>query len=239
MKSSTSSSSSLTLAKKKRTPNTSLIPRALPPTLLTRAKHIFFESEDVQYMSPEESKVHVFGYKNIPRKQCAYSNPPGMHYGFSGSRIKAHPESDLPIISEIRAIVETLATMDSGIPTTFNFVLVNFYRDGKDHIGWHNDNEGDMIQDSIIASLSLGASRDFDLRLIKDHQVKHRVILDDNTLLLMKPPTNSEWHHCVPQRLKLIRPRVNLTFRQFKPQVARKPQHISAIQQQVASEPQE
>jgi alkylated DNA repair dioxygenase AlkB len=93
------------------------------------------------------------------------------------------------------------------------------YRDGKDHMGEHRDDEKELDQKSGIASVSLGQVRDFVLRHSDARGKKKRSIppvkipLGHGSLLLMKPPTNTFWYHSIPQRKSLPGVRINLTFR--------------------------
>ncbi len=102
---------------------------------------------------------------------------------------------------------------------SYNFVLVNRYSDGNHCIGEHRDDESELNPDVPIASLTLGASRDFyfkhaDARSGRDRSIaKVQLVLDDGLLLLMEKPTNRHWYHALPRRKKCSGVRINLTFR--------------------------
>ena len=99
----------------------------------------------------------------------------------------------------------------------FNSVLLNYYRDGNDTVGWHADNEEGLGLQPFIASISLGAERDFQLRRIDDPKgSKLTVPLPSGSLLVMGGETQTNWHHAVPRRKRVKTPRVNLTFRMFE-----------------------
>lgn len=119
---------------------------------------------------------------------------------------------------------------------TFNYAYLNYYRDGKDSIGFHSDKEEILEEGSTIASLSLGATRDFVIRHIKDTRLaqdmsddklrlkaleaaKQTIPLKSGSLLLMKKQTQKIYHHHVPKRLNVKSPRINITFRHIKDQV--------------------
>ena len=196
-------------------PNLKDIPFFLPKDMLKRAHDLFFHSEGIQYLSKEQNQVFVGGsYKQVPRKQAAYSPVLGMTYSFSGTTVEARDEAEVPLLKELRLYVEE----KTGV--AFNFVFINYYETGQNTIGWHSDDEKDMVAGATIGSLTFGTSRDFDFRLKKDSSVKHRVQLHDNHLLLMLHPTNRDWHHSLPRRARVNQPRVNLTFRQFKTQAS-------------------
>jgi len=87
------------------------------------------------------------------------------------------------------------------------------YRDGHDSMGWHSDDEPELGSSPIIASLSLGASRYFDMRGIPSRHLKHRLELNPGSLLLMSGDTQKNWQHCVPKQTTVAAARINLTFR--------------------------
>lgn len=102
--------------------------------------------------------------------------------------------------------------------TTFNSVLINYYRNGKDRVAWHSDDEKELGKNPVIASVSLGAERKFKLRhkKFKENQLKHEVLLANGSLLVMSGTTQHHWLHEVPRTAKPIGPRINLTFRVIK-----------------------
>lgn len=104
----------------------------------------------------------------------------------------------------------------------FNFVLVNRYNDGNDHMGEHRDDEADLVPKSAIASVSVGQARDFIFRHrdARGSGAKRKIDpvkfeLSHGSLLIMNHPTNVYWFHSLPVRKKVICPRINLTFRQM------------------------
>ncbi|KAM8865293.1 DNA oxidative demethylase ALKBH2 [Synchiropus picturatus] len=172
--------------------------------------------EEVVYATGEESKVQVFGKLcNIPRKQATYGDA-GLKYTYSGVARLACAWT--PTLEYIRDKV-TKATGQ-----IFNFVLVNRYKDGQDHMGEHRDDEKELDPLCPIASVSFGAARDFIFRH-RDARGKHscrqidpvKLELAPGSLLLMNAPTNTLWYHSLPVRKKVLRPRVNLTFRRILP----------------------
>ena len=94
------------------------------------------------------------------------------------------------------------------------------YKDGMDKMGFHKDDEKELCRETPIASLTLGAERDF----VFKHEdkaakiVDEKLLLQDGLLLLMHAPTNRFWYHAIPQRKACKIPRINLTFRQIKQQ---------------------
>jgi alkylated DNA repair dioxygenase AlkB len=112
-----------------------------------------------------------------------------------------------PELQAIREIVEPLA----GI--TFNSVLLNYYRDGNDSVAWHSDKESIMGSQPVIASVSFGQVRSFDIRNKADHEEHYSVKLEHGSFLLMKAGLQERWEHRIAKSTKPMRARVNLTFR--------------------------
>ncbi|XP_074494120.1 DNA oxidative demethylase ALKBH2 [Sebastes fasciatus] len=170
--------------------------------------------EEVVYATGEESKVHVFGkMHNIPRKQATCGDE-GLTYTYSGvKRLACTWTTTLEYIRD--AVTKTTGQ-------TFNFVLVNRYKDGQDHMGEHRDDEKELDPLCPIASVSLGAPRDFIFRH-RDARGKEsrrqidpvKLELAHGSLLLMNSPTNTFWYHSLPVRKKVFLPRINLTFRRI------------------------
>lgn len=170
--------------------------------------------EEIVYSTGEEATVQLFGkLYNIPRKQATYGDA-GVTYTYSGVKRSACPWT--PTLNFIRdAVTETTGQ-------TFNFVLVNRYKDGQDHMGEHRDDEKELDPLCPIASVSLGAARDFVFRH-RDTRGKQslrqiepvKLELAHGSLLLMNPPTNTLWYHGLPVRKKVLLPRINLTFRRI------------------------
>jgi alkylated DNA repair dioxygenase AlkB len=163
--------------------------------------------KEVQFMTPEESAIMMMGKRiEIPRKQCGYGDVE-TYYRFTGVKVDAG--SWTPTLKKIRDHI----FKRFNVPV--NFVLVNLYVDGKDYIGWHSDDEGDLCKTAPIFSLSLGATRDFQLR----HKVSGQTFeqpLRSNSMTVMYPPCQRAYKHQIPKRLKVKDPRLNLTFRVMK-----------------------
>ncbi|XP_061624348.1 DNA oxidative demethylase ALKBH2-like [Phyllopteryx taeniolatus] len=179
------------------------------------ADHLFQKlEEEVIYSTGEEAKVQVFGkVYDIPRKQATYGDT-GLTYTYSGVTRLACPWT--PTLEYIRDSVAKITGH------TFNFVLINRYKDGQDHMGEHRDDERELDPLSPIASVSLGAARDFIFRH-GDARGKRsgrrvepvKLVLAHGSLLLVNSPTNSFWYHSLPVRKKVLLPRINLTFRRI------------------------
>ena len=99
-----------------------------------------------------------------------------------------------------------------------NGVLLNYYRDGQDSMGWHSDDEPELRRDPLVASLSLGGSRRFDLRRKGQTRIAHSLELTHGSLLVMRGATQHHWQHQVAKTRRSCMPRLNLTFRLVYPQ---------------------
>ncbi|EZP71506.1 alpha-ketoglutarate-dependent dioxygenase AlkB [Novosphingobium resinovorum] len=95
----------------------------------------------------------------------------------------------------------------------YNSMLANLYRDGSDAIGWHSDGEPELGREPVIASISLGAERRFDLRRRDDHADVARIRLEHGSLLVMSGGTQRNWQHAIARTRAAIGERINLTFR--------------------------
>lgn len=152
----------------------------------------------------EDGAIRIFGKTvPIPRKEAFFSLN-GESYGYSGKRLENHrftPELK-ELLKKIRSIYHH----------PYNSVLINLYRDGNDSNGWHADNEKELGKDPVIASVSLGASRSFDLK----HNLNGRRLrfeLNNGDLLIMGGELQHFWKHQIPKRKMITSPRINLTFR--------------------------
>lgn len=174
-------------------------------------RHLFTQLEaEVNYFTGHLATVKVFGkIHNLPRKQSAYGEP-GLEYRYSGTTIPAKPWT--PTLEYLRDVIEE----KTGF--RYNFVLVNRYKDGADKMGFHKDDEKELDPEVPIASLTLGAERDFIFRhqdKRTNHLADEKLVLTNGLLLLMRPPTNRWWYHGLPPRKKCTAPRINLTFRRI------------------------
>jgi alkylated DNA repair dioxygenase AlkB len=94
-----------------------------------------------------------------------------------------------------------------------NSVLANLYRDGADHMGWHADDESELGAEPVIASVSLGAARQFQFRPRPRGAIALRLDLRPGSMLVMAGATQRHYHHRVPPTARPVGPRINLTFR--------------------------
>jgi alkylated DNA repair dioxygenase AlkB len=104
--------------------------------------------------------------------------------------------------------------VEAATGARFAFVLLNRYRNGNDSVAWHNDREVAGLAQPVIASLTLGATRAFDLRPKADRQRIISIDLEHGDLLIMRGATQEHWEHRVAKDPRIGGERLNLTFRQ-------------------------
>lgn len=143
------------------------------------------------------------GIKPLPRL-TAWQGDPGAVYVYSGIRNVPLPWSST--VLQIKNIVERTTGAH------FNSVLLNRYRSGNDSMGWHADRERELGATPVIASVSLGAARRFDLRHNETGAIRS-FELTSGSLLVMRGNTQAQWRHRVPKAPSLQGERINLTFR--------------------------
>ncbi len=141
----------------------------------------------------------------VPRLVCWYGDP-GASYRYSG--VSHEPQSWTPTLSALRTRLQAFTGQ------FFNSALGNYYRTGKDSMGWHADREAELGQNPYIASLSLGGDRLFKLRH-KNSGASVDVVLSSGSLLLMHGTLQHHWRHCLPKTSRPVPARINLTFRRI------------------------
>lgn len=152
--------------------------------------------------------ITVWGKQHPQPRLVAWFGNEGSRYTYSGVSFDPLPWTDL--LSDIRGRVEAVAN------TSFNSVLLNYYRDHRDSMGFHSDDEPELGKAPIIASLSLGEQRRFVLKHKVRKDIKPvRLELESGSLLLMRGETQRNWKHGIDKLTRPCGPRVNLTFRRI------------------------
>lgn len=155
-----------------------------------------------------QDDITVFGKTYAqPRLTALFAN---NTLPYSYANITMHPEVFSRELLQIKAAIEAIE------PTVFTTCLANLYRDGKDSNGWHADDEKELGQNPVIASVTLGQERWFHLKHKEDKSLKQKILLCHGSLLIMKGPTQHFWKHQIPKTTKPIGERINLTFRVIK-----------------------
>jgi alkylated DNA repair dioxygenase AlkB len=164
----------------------------------------FFYEELLQKIEWKNDEAVIFGKHFITKRKVAWYASKAFSYTYSNTTKHA------------LLFTETLLLLKNKIEektaVTFNACLLNLYHDGKEGMGWHSDDEKELIQNGCIASLSFGAERKF---MLKHKTTKETVsiVLESGSLLLMKGETQKHWLHQLPKSTKVKTPRINLTFR--------------------------
>lgn len=154
----------------------------------------------------EQRSIRIFGQEIPQPRLTAWYGDAEARYSYSG--LAWEPRPWLPALQALRQRLEAVTG------SRFNSVLLNLYRDGRDSMGWHADDEPELGPEPAIASLSLGATRRFRLRPRAGlGYAPLGLDLPSGSLLLMRGPTQQHWQHALPKTARPIGPRLNLTFR--------------------------
>ena len=158
----------------------------------------------------KQDHIRIQGNAIALPRLTAWHGEPGTSYGYSGIQNEPAPWFD-----ELAQIRDALIQACAG--TRFNSVLLNRYRSGSDSVAWHADNEPELGSCPIIASVSLGAPRQFSFKHKTDPALRGKVILSHGDLLVMRGTTQRHWLHQIPKTTKAVGERINLTFRLVNP----------------------
>ena len=167
-----------------------------------------FEKIHFKNIKWKQDTIKMYG-KTIPLPRItSWYGDEGASYKYSG--ISSEPNAWNKGLLYIKEQIEKIST------TRFNSVLLNWYRNGEDYLNWHKDDEPELGENPIIASVNFGESRDFQIRYIADHDKKLTIPLTHGSLLIMAGEMQHYWEHCIPKRKKVNQSRFNLTFRTVK-----------------------
>ncbi len=149
--------------------------------------------------------IKMYG-ENIPLPRLtSWYGDAGKSYTYFGITSQPNPWN--------KGLLYIKGKIEQTTALSFNSVLLNWYRSGEDHMGWHADDEQELGKNPVIASVNFGATRDFVLRRIDDPTIKIVIPLQHGTLLVMGGELQHYWQHSVPKRKKVKDSRFNLTFR--------------------------
>ena len=155
-------------------------------------------------ISWQSSAIIMFGKKiDVPRLECWYGDL-GCEYTYSGKSLKRFEFPNF--LLNLRMLIE------KKVNANFNSVLANLYRDGQDSMGLHADDEKELGNEPVIASISLGENRPI---IFQNKKTKEKVTFDQphGSLLVMQGKTQDHWKHAINKSKKIDKPRINLTFR--------------------------
>lgn len=168
----------------------------------------FILRELIEHVPWRSEVINLWGKQYRQPRLVAWFGDAGARYTYSGLSLEPMPWSEL--LSLVRAHVESLAEV------SFNSVLLNYYRDHRDGMGMHSDDEPELGKNPVIASVSVGERRTFVMkhRFRKELKPVH-LPLESGSLLLMKGPTQHHWKHGINKVSSPCGARVNLTFRRI------------------------
>lgn len=192
-----------------------LEPLRVPDAEVLYASHVDFGEPDhallahlIEAIPWRSESIVLWGKTYVQPRLIAWYGDPGASYTYSGLTLTPLPWT--PALLGIKQRVEQLSD------AVFNSVLLNYYRDGQDSMGFHSDDEPELGPAPIIASVSLGDERTFVLRHKKKKQLKPiRLPLASGSVLLMRGDTQRNWRHAVEKEQRPCGPRINLTFRRI------------------------
>ncbi|MBP9885439.1 MAG: alpha-ketoglutarate-dependent dioxygenase AlkB [Leptospiraceae bacterium] len=175
------------------------------PNFFKEEESDFFFEYLLHNVKWQQDKIWMFQkYVDIPRLNAWYGEA-NKNYSYSGIPMKPNPW--LPQLVEIKNRIETISNVK------FTSTLINLYRDGKDSVDWHADDERELGKNPVIGSVSFGETRVFKLRHLKDKSLKTDVELTHGSFALMRGETQHFWEHKISKTAKQVKPRINLTFR--------------------------
>ena len=184
------------------------------PDADVRFQHHFYDagfcaaalSELREQIDWQHAQITVFGKRYWQPRLSAVYGDTGVSYTYSGLTLPTMPWT--PLLHRIRD------DLHQATGHQFNSVLLNYYRDQHDSMGWHSDDETALGAQPVIASLSFGATREFKLKHKTRAELNTvRLDLTDGSLLLMAGSTQRCWKHAVDKSRIDTGARINLTFR--------------------------
>jgi alkylated DNA repair dioxygenase AlkB len=163
----------------------------------------------------QQSMIKLYGQSRLIPRLNAWYGDPEAHYQYSGLNLQPLPWT--PALLQLRAAIEqTLKSLTSSSdlnPRPLNSVLTNLYRDERDSVAWHSDDEPELGPQPLIVSLSLGAARRFSLKHKRIKGERCDLMLTSGSLLIMSGATQQYWQHALLKQTLKSGPRINLTFR--------------------------
>jgi len=159
----------------------------------------------IKEMPWKQSTQKMWDKEYLTPRLTSWHGDVGTDYSVFGKISNPNPWT--PELLVLKEKVEAVA----GI--RFNSVLLNYYRDGNDSVAWHSDRESVLGKNPVIASVSFGQVRSFDIRNKVNHQQHYSVKLEHGSFLLMKAGLQEHWEHRIAKSVKPMKARINLTFR--------------------------
>lgn len=152
-----------------------------------------------------QDKIQMFGKTHALPRLSSWHGDANRAYTYSGMTLQPNPWNN-PLLWLQKQLLNITSIR-------FNSVLLNWYRDGQDHISWHTDDEPELGKNPTIASVNFGSERRFLLRKCDDHKTQIELPLGHGSVLIMSGPLQHHWQHSVPKQKNVNSSRINLTFR--------------------------
>lgn len=176
----------------------------VPDVLSKEQSDVFFNQLFTEIRWKQEP-IRIFGKEVMQPRLTAWYGDMEKPYAYSG--ITMAPNHWIHPLLEIKKVAERYADVES------TSALLNLYRDGNDGLGWHRDNEKVLGPVPVIASVSLGTARTFQLRDYADKKNLISLELQPGSLVIMKGESQKAWEHRIPKSSKVHGARINITFR--------------------------
>lgn len=157
-----------------------------------------------------QKDIRIFGRRVPQPRLTAWYGDPGARYRYSGLDLEP-----LPWHPDLLKLTKRLEELTGH---AFNSVLANAYRNGRDSMGWHRDDEKELGPEPLIASVSLGGTRRF---LLRERRAGHApsqsmgIELEAGSLLIMKGACQQRYLHSLPRTRRDVGLRINLTYRRI------------------------
>jgi alkylated DNA repair dioxygenase AlkB len=152
----------------------------------------------------KQDEVVMFGKKIITKRKVAWYADAGITYTYAGVKKSGFQWTE--------GLLEIKQKVEGATGASYNACLLNLYHEGEEGMGWHQDNEKEMVAGSSIASLSFGAARKFAFKHATTNE-RLDIELANGSLLDMKGAIQQHWYHSLPKTKKVKQLRINMTFR--------------------------
>lgn len=175
-------------------------------TIFKKEQNDYYFNELLNKIEWINENLIMFGKEITTKRKVAFYADSMIHYTYSNKTKKGKEWT--PLLMEIKQFIANQTGCN------YNACLLNLYHDGNEGMGWHSDDEKEIVPNSSIASLSFGAERKFTLKH-KGNKESHSIMLENGSLLEMSGSLQKNWLHSLPKSKKIKSPRINLTFRKM------------------------
>ncbi|MCY3839951.1 MAG: alpha-ketoglutarate-dependent dioxygenase AlkB [Gammaproteobacteria bacterium] len=180
------------------------------PGFLTPRQADAMLDEVIDAANWQQERFPMFGRLVVAPRLTAWYGEPGATYRYSG--VDRRAGTWLPPIRGLAAEVS------KAVGWRFNYVLVNRYRDGRDMLGWHADDEADLGEAPVLAAISVGSERVFRMRP-RGGGASTATVLGHGSLLVMWGNSQRDYKHCLPGTRQPVGERLSFTFRRTREMV--------------------